>query len=175
MKFQVTIEMSSLEGFLWLAGRLAGTGLAGTEIKVNGPVAIATQDEPIATPVNPAPTQEQIRADLNRGAEEARARSEAAAAGKPAPKAPRKRKEPEAKAEGEGAAPASDPGVALQMLKDRITTAARQAMKGEGDKAILNLLPAFRDATGLDFVMNATEAHIPALIELATAAKVPLA
>ncbi len=58
----------------------------------------------------------------------------------------------------------------LQQLKDTITVAARKAMKKEGPTTILDLLPSFREATGLDFVMNATEDHRMALYELAVAA-----
>lgn len=54
----------------------------------------------------------------------------------------------------------------LDVLKAAITTAVRQAQKGEGDPAILGLLPGFKTETGLPFVMNAEEKHRPALFNL---------
>lgn len=73
---------------------------------------------------------------------------------------------------GTAQAPSNVPS--LETLKQAITVAARAAMKNEGPKAILDLLPAFRDATGLDFVMNAQEEHRPALFDLAMQAGVEI-
>lgn len=63
-------------------------------------------------------------------------------------------------------APAPTDLPSLDVLKAAITTAVRQAQKGEGDPAILGLLPGFKTETGLPFVMNAQEEHRPALFNL---------
>jgi hypothetical protein len=51
----------------------------------------------------------------------------------------------------------------LDALKALVTQAVRGAQKKEGPGKILELLPAFKAKTGLDFVMNAKEEHRPAL------------
>lgn len=63
---------------------------------------------------------------------------------------------------------------ALDTLKSVVTTAVRLAQKGEGSKKILELLPAFKDTTGLDFVMNAEDKHRAALYDLVSAADLPV-
>ena len=63
---------------------------------------------------------------------------------------------------------------ALETLKSVVTTAVRLAQKGEGSKKILELLPAFKDTTGLDFVMNAEDKHRAALYDLVSAADLPV-
>ena len=63
---------------------------------------------------------------------------------------------------------------ALETLKSVITTAVRLAQKGEGSKKILELLPAFKDTTGLDFVMNAEDRHRGPLYDLVLAADLPV-
>lgn len=52
------------------------------------------------------------------------------------------------------------------MLKATVTQAVRQAQKKEGPAKILELLPAFKAKTGLEYIMNSTEAHREALFEL---------
>jgi hypothetical protein len=62
----------------------------------------------------------------------------------------------------------------LDTLKSVVTAAVRLAQKGEGSKAILDLLPGFKDATGLAFVMNAEDKHRAALYDLVQAAGLPV-
>ena len=62
----------------------------------------------------------------------------------------------------------------LDTLKAVITAAVRLAQKGEGSKKILDLLPAFKDTTGLPFVMNADDKHRAALYDLVQAAGLPI-
>jgi hypothetical protein len=62
----------------------------------------------------------------------------------------------------------------LDTLKAVITSAVRLAQKGEGSKKILDLLPAFKDTTGLAFVMNAEDKHRVALYDLVQAAGLPV-
>ena len=54
----------------------------------------------------------------------------------------------------------------LEALKALVTAAVRAAQKGEGPKAILDLLPAFKAKTKLNFVMEAKDEHRPALADL---------
>jgi hypothetical protein len=63
---------------------------------------------------------------------------------------------------------------ALETLKSVITTAVRLAQKGEGSKKILELLPGFKDASGLDFIMNAEDKHREPLYDLVLAADLPV-
>ena len=51
----------------------------------------------------------------------------------------------------------------LDTLKAIVTNAVRLAQKGEGSKTILDLLPAFREATGLQYIMNSEDKHRTAL------------
>ena len=62
----------------------------------------------------------------------------------------------------------------LDTLKAVVTAAVRLAQKGEGSKKILDLLPAFKDTTGLAFVMNAEDKHRVALYDLVQAAGLPV-
>jgi hypothetical protein len=62
----------------------------------------------------------------------------------------------------------------LDTLKAIVTNAVRLAQKGEGSKKILDLLPTFKDTTGLAFVMNALDEHRPALYDLVQAAGLPV-
>jgi hypothetical protein len=62
----------------------------------------------------------------------------------------------------------------LDTLKAVVTNAVRLAQKGEGSKKILDLLPAFKDTTGLAFVMNADDTHRAALYDLVQAAGLPV-
>jgi hypothetical protein len=62
----------------------------------------------------------------------------------------------------------------LDTLKAIVTNAVRLAQKGEGSKKILDLLPAFKDTTGLTFVMNAEDKHRVALYDLVQAAGLPV-
>jgi len=161
MKLTVTIECNSVNEFQWLARRLQPDENTATQ----------AESRPAGGNGKAPDHSSAAKADLAKQAQDAIRKSEAAAnAGTPVPakKAPRKKADEPAPAPTQ--APAADPTGELQALKDLVTTAARLAMRGEGDKKILDLLPAFRDATGLDFVMNATEAHIPALLQLAQAA-----
>lgn len=73
------------------------------------------------------------------------------------------------------AAPAPAPDLPpLDTLKSVVTAAVRLAQKGEGSRAILDLLPGFKDATGLAFVMNAEDKHRAALYDLVQAAGLPV-
>ena len=92
----------------------------------------------------------------------------------PAPKrrAPRA---PRVSAPAPVAAPATPPDLPpLDTLKSVVTAAVRLAQKGEGSRAILDLLPGFKDATGLAFVMNAEDKHRAALYDLVQAAGLPV-
>ena len=69
------------------------------------------------------------------------------------------------------AAPAPEPEPerelpSLEALKAVVTAAVRAAQKKEGPTTILDLLPAFKTRTKLDFVMNARDEHRPALADL---------
>jgi hypothetical protein len=54
----------------------------------------------------------------------------------------------------------------LDALKHAITVTVRNAQQGKGPKDILNLLPAFKKRTGLEFIATADETHRGALHEL---------
>jgi hypothetical protein len=152
MKINVTFECQNLSEFHWISDTLRLKPGAVTEARANGEVreeAEATKEEEEATP---APAR-------RRGRPKAETTKPAAAA----PEHPAAASVP-----GSGALLSVIPE--LQQLKDTITVAARKAMKKEGPTTILDLLPSFREATGLDFVMNATEDHRMALYELAVAA-----
>jgi hypothetical protein len=62
----------------------------------------------------------------------------------------------------------------LEALKQAVIAAVRLAQKGESSNKILELVSAFRHATGLYFIMNATEAHREALFDLAQKAGIPV-
>jgi hypothetical protein len=62
----------------------------------------------------------------------------------------------------------------LDTLKSVVTAAVRLAQKKEGSEKILDLLPGFKDATGLAFVMNAEDKHRAALYDLVQAAGLPV-
>jgi hypothetical protein len=147
------------------------------------PVAIAADDVAIATPPSkqhhangpvpePEPVPEPAEAAAPAAAPRTRRKKETPA---PEPKS-QLAQQLEASAELEAqkqAGPAVGSHVpTLDRLKEVITLAARAAMKNEGPKTVLDLLPAFRDATGLDFVMNAEEKHRQALYDFATQAGV---
>jgi hypothetical protein len=69
-----------------------------------------------------------------------------------------------------------DDGIpSLDALKQALVAAVRLAQRGEGPRKILDLLPAFKDSSGLDFIMNATEAHRGGLFDLARDAGIPVA
>ena len=77
------------------------------------------------------------------------------------------------------AAPAPEPEPerelpSLEALKAVVTAAVRAAQKKEGPTTILDLLPAFKSKTKLDFVMNAKDEHRPALADLIESAGVAL-
>jgi hypothetical protein len=93
-----------------------------------------------------------------------------------APRAPRVSPVPAAPAPAAAAAPTPPPVdlPPLDTLKSVVTAAVRLAQKGEGSKAILDLLPGFKDATGLQFVMNAEDKHRAALYDLVQAAGLPV-
>jgi len=71
-------------------------------------------------------------------------------------------------------APPVDDPPPLNTLVSVVTTGVRLAQKGEGSKKILDLLPGFKDATGLTFVMNAEDKHRTALYDLCVAAGLPV-
>jgi hypothetical protein len=54
----------------------------------------------------------------------------------------------------------------VDILKQAITRAVRAAQKKEGPIKILELLPAFKAKTGLQFVNDADDKHQAALFEL---------
>jgi len=152
MKINVSIECESLKDFEWLAARLRREGTA-----------VAAPTEETATNSPERPNGEAPAATAAAPAEKGRGRPKKEAA-KPAAAPAQAPEQPAA------AAPSSQSIPELADLKSTITAAARKAMKKEGPTTILDLLPSFRDATGLDFVMNATEDHRMALYELAVAA-----
>jgi len=155
MKFNISIECESLKDFEWLAARLRREGTAA-----------AAPTEETATNSPERPNGEATAAVAAAPAEKGRGRPKKEAA-KPAAAAAA----PAQALEQAAAATATAQSIPqLADLKSTITAAARKAMKKEGPTTILDLLPAFRDATGLDFVMNATEDHRMALYELAVAA-----
>lgn len=153
MKFHVSIECESLKDFEWLAARLRREGTA---------VAAPTEETATNSPERP---NGEAAATAAAPAEKGRGRPKKEAAKPAAAAAPAQALEQAA-----AAAAASQNIPELADLKSTITAAARKAMKKEGPTTILDLLPSFRDATGLDFVMNATEDHRMALYELAVAA-----
>jgi hypothetical protein len=62
----------------------------------------------------------------------------------------------------------------LDAIMQALIPAVRLAQKGEGPRKILDLLPAFKDSSGLDFVMQATEEHREALFDLVLNAGIPV-
>jgi hypothetical protein len=62
----------------------------------------------------------------------------------------------------------------LDAIMQALTQAVRLAQRGEGPRKILDLLPAFKDSSGLTFIMNATEEHREALFDLARDAGIPM-
>jgi hypothetical protein len=92
---------------------------------------------------------------------EADAKAKAKAAKKTAP-APAPEPEPAV------SAPVGLPS--LEILKGLVTQAVRTAQKGEGSRTILDLLPEFKKATGLNFVMEAKDEHRKALNDLVVSA-----
>jgi len=153
MKFHVSIECESLKDFEWLAARLRREGTA---------AAVPTEETATNSPERPN----------GEAAAAAAAPAEAKGRGRPKKEAAKTAAAPAQAPEQQAAttAAASQNIPELADLKSTITAAARKAMKKEGPTTILDLLPSFRDATGLDFVMNATEDHCMALYELAVAA-----
>ena len=151
MKFNISIECESLKDFEWLAARLRREGTA---------AAAPTEETAPERPNGEAPATAAAPAEKGRGRPKKEAAKPAAAAAAPA----------QALEQAAAATAAAQNIPELADLKSTITAAARKAMKKEGPTTILDLLPAFRDATGLDFVMNATEDHRMALYELAVAA-----
>jgi hypothetical protein len=178
MKFTVTITCESIGEWDWLSQRLRPDSTAhvdlafGSHGELVAPGRSNGGQRPEPQPEQQAPdTQAQAQADP---------KPKRGRPAKPAPAPDPKLPEPEQAPAPEpaptvNALVAANDAARLQFLKDAITTTARAAMNGKGDKKILDLLPAFREATGLDFVMNAREEHIPALVQLAEQAGVPLA
>jgi hypothetical protein len=77
--------------------------------------------------------------------------------------------EPQPPVTAQAPAPAPEPErelPSLEALKAVVTAAVRAAQKKEGPTTILDLLPAFKAKTKLDFVMNAKDEHRPALADL---------
>ena len=62
----------------------------------------------------------------------------------------------------------------LDAIMQALIPAVRLAQRGEGPRKILDLLPAFKDSSGLDFVMQATEEHREALFDLLQDAGIPV-
>jgi hypothetical protein len=62
----------------------------------------------------------------------------------------------------------------LEALKQAAIAAVRLAQKGESSNEIFKHVHAFRDATGLNFIMEATEAHRKALFDLVQNAGIPV-
>lgn len=164
---KITIEVDSYAELLSFAATLlpfatmpsATTEHTATNVPHTGNGAAEPQDPAPAAPKAARAPRNKKADDLAKQAEEAaKASTLAAQAGTPGTAA--------------GTAPAALPP--LETLKHAITVAARAAMKNEGSKTILDLLPAFRDATGLDFVMHAQEEHRAALFQLAQQAGIEL-
>jgi hypothetical protein len=158
MKFHVSIECESIGEFNWLAKQLGRETVA----------AVAPAAEP---------SDELDEAGLRPNGETAPATTAKSSRGRPKKEAAKPAAAPAQAPEQPAAAatPSNDLAIpSLQQLKEAITAAARKAMKKEGPTTILDLLPAFRDATGLDFIMNSQEEHRQALFELANQAGIPL-
>jgi hypothetical protein len=62
----------------------------------------------------------------------------------------------------------------LEALKQAVIAAVRLAQKGDGSNEIREHVSAFKDATGLYFIMEATEAHRKALFDLVQNAGIPV-
>ena len=62
----------------------------------------------------------------------------------------------------------------LESLKQALIAAVRLAQSGEGPTKILDLLPEFKESAGIDFIMDATEAHRAALFDLVQKAGIPV-
>ena len=62
----------------------------------------------------------------------------------------------------------------LDVLKSAVTKAVRAAQKNEGNKKVLDLLPGFKQKTGLDFIMSAENKHRVDLFDLIEAAGIEL-
>jgi hypothetical protein len=62
----------------------------------------------------------------------------------------------------------------LEALKHAVIAAVRLAQKGEGSNEIFEYVHAFRDAMGLNFIMEATEAHRKELFDLVQNAGIPM-
>jgi hypothetical protein len=62
----------------------------------------------------------------------------------------------------------------LDAIMQALIPAVRLAQSGKGPTKILDLLPAFKDSSGLDFVMQATEEHRKALLDLLQDAGIPV-
>jgi hypothetical protein len=156
MKFVINIECDSISEFEWLAARLRREGTA----------TISTQEAPEFPDDQQRPNGEAHAAPADVLPARGRGRPKKEAPAKPA----------------EAPAPALAPAATgtipeLKTLIDAITVSAREAMKNKepgAHRRILDLLPAFREATGLDFVMNAKEEHRQALWELAQQAQVAI-
>ena len=100
-----------------------------------------------------------------RSHKKARSASPAPTPPEPAPNVP----EPQPPVTAQAPAPEPEPErelPSLEALKAVVTAAVRAAQKKEGPTTILDLLPAFKAKTKLDFVMNAKDEHRPALAEL---------
>ena len=159
--YAVRSQMYEALGLDHLAGSSTSDLSPGEKrISTLGEIFDAKEPEPEPEPAAPAP----------RSHKKARNASPAPTPPEPAPKTP----EPQP--------PVADPAHAiavaskavaperelpsLDALKALVTAAVRAAQKGEGSKAILDLLPDFKAKTKLDFVMNAKDEHRQALADL---------
>ena len=127
---------------------------------------------PPASPIGQYPTSQQ---GTTNGADHA---PEPEYVPEPAPKRARAPRAPRVSAATPApvaAPPAPAPDLPpLDTLKSVVTAAVRLAQKGEGSRAILDLLPGFKDTTGLAFIMNAEEKHREALFALVHEAGLPV-
>jgi hypothetical protein len=83
----------------------------------------------------------------------------------PSPKAKKAKPAPPPTPEPEPEATEA-PLPSLEALKTVVTQAVRAAQQKKGPARILELLPAFKTETGLEYVMNAQDEHRPALFSL---------
>ena len=112
----------------------------------------------------PEPEPEPAPAPAPRSHKKTRNASPAPTPPEPAPSVPEPQPPVAAQAP---AAPAPERELpSLDALKALVTAAVRAAQKKEGPTTILDLLPAFKAKTKLDFVMNAKDEHRQALADL---------
>ena len=156
-KVSLTFEADSWED---LMTRIRAAGQA-----VNAALLEACEPRPLGELLKEPEPEAPEPAPAPRSHKKARSASPAPTPPEPAPNVP----EPQPPVTAQAPAPAPEPErelPSLEALKAVVTAAVRAAQKKEGPTTILDLLPAFKAKTKLDFVMNAKDEHRPALAEL---------